>query len=288
MASQRPDGLVAASALSEDELREARTLADRCNQLEGLTLKLNLSPGDSGLPTSRFLFFAHGALVGYAALEGGGMEAELCGMVDPAHRRRGIGRILLQAARDACKRDLIGRLLLICEEKSRSGQAFVRALGVPRDFSELHMEADAQPLPKRASTRLRMRQAAPGDLDQLARVIVAAFGGIEERVRRRVASELEEPGARFYVGELKHHVVAALKVYPDEGRAGIYAFGVLPEYRGQGYGRELLRWTMERMRVDGYPRIYLEVDLDNEPAKALYRSCGFVETTIYEYYDVPL
>src|SRR5689334_22635242 len=116
---RKRQGLIAASTLSAEDLKQVRALRDVCNAYEGLTLKLNLSPGDPDLPATRFLYFDRGRLVGYAALDAGSFEAELCGMVHPRHRRRGIGRELLEAARAACRRTYLERLLLICEEASR-------------------------------------------------------------------------------------------------------------------------------------------------------------------------
>jgi ribosomal protein S18 acetylase RimI-like enzyme len=299
MATRKRRGLVAVSRLGADELRAAQALRDVCDAQEGLTLKLRLAPAHAGAapdgmpdePAATFLYYHKGALVGFAALDGGGLEAELCGMVHPRHRRKGIGRALLAAAVAACRRDGVARLLLICEEASRSGRAFVAAIGGARDFDELHLEREAVPgqsIQGARAASLSVRPAGDEDIGALARVLVAAFGGQEERTRRRLVAELREPDARFYVAEAQGTVVASLKVYLGDGRAGIYAFGVLPEYRRRGYGRELLLRTCNLMAAEGYPHIYLEVDTDNEPAKALYRSCGFHETTTYVYYTVPL
>jgi ribosomal protein S18 acetylase RimI-like enzyme len=102
-----------------------------------------------------------------------------------------------------------------------------------------------------------------------------------------VAAELQERGARHYVGELNGKVIAALKVYLSSESAGIYAFGVLPEHRDAGYGREMIMGVIRQMRAEGRPRVYLEVDLDNDRARHLYRSVGFAEVTTYVYYTVP-
>ncbi len=44
---------------------------------------------------------------------------------------------------------------------------------------------------------------------------------------------------------------------------------------------------IRQMRAEGRPRVYLEVDLDNDRARHLYRSVGFAEVTTYVYYTVP-
>lgn len=50
---------------------------------------------------------------------------------------------------------------------------------------------------------------------------------------------------------------------------------VTEEHRRSGLGRELVEAVMERARERGCVRLELDVDDDNEPALALYRSLGF-------------
>ena len=78
--------------------------------------------------------------MGYCSLDGE-LEVELCGMVHPDHRRRGIGRALLAKARSECVRRGARRPLLICEEQSpRAGQAFVATVGGLHQFDEHEMD----------------------------------------------------------------------------------------------------------------------------------------------------
>jgi ribosomal protein S18 acetylase RimI-like enzyme len=50
---------------------------------------------------------------------------------------------------------------------------------------------------------------------------------------------------------------------------------VLPEGRRSGLGRALVEAALDSARERGCVRIELDVDEDNQPALALYRSCGF-------------
>jgi len=45
--------------------------------------------------------------------------------------------------------------------------------------------------------------------------------------------------------------------------------------RGRGLGRAALRALMDEARAHGVRALHLEVDADNAPAQALYRSAGF-------------
>lgn len=288
MTHETQHGLVAANQLDAEQQQAALALAETCNQLEGLTLKLNMSSDADGMPVNKWLYYEHGALVGYAALDGGPPEAELCGMVAPTHRRRGIGRALLAAVTDACRRANVYRLLLICEDASLSGRGFVRAIDAAHSFSELHMEMDAAPAVEQPRHDVLVRTVAPADYDALAQILVSAFGGSYEHTRARIEGETGEHDGRYLVGEVHGRLVGGLKLYERDGRAGIYAFGVSQEEQGKGYGRAILQRTIEIARADGSPRIYLEVEVNNTVARRLYESSGFQTTTTYGYYVAPL
>jgi mycothiol synthase len=62
----------------------------------------------------------------------------------------------------------------------------------------------------------------------------------------------------------------------DPARVGEIALvGVLPEWRGRGLGRELLRWGAARLRTLGAGSVRLSVEAENELALRLYRRNGF-------------
>ena len=53
---------------------------------------------------------------------------------------------------------------------------------------------------------------------------------------------------------------------------------VLDEYRRRGIGVALTSAAEQEARVRGFDRLRLTVGIDDEPAQALYRRCGFVDT----------
>ncbi len=64
--------------------------------------------------------------------------------------------------------------------------------------------------------------------------------------------------------------------YPDDAWCGWY--GILPQYQGMGYGKELLLWTMAKAKEMGYKNFRLYTDLiDNQVAVDLYRKIGMIE-----------
>ena len=57
--------------------------------------------------------------------------------------------------------------------------------------------------------------------------------------------------------------------------AEIITLDVAPAHRRRGLGRSLMERAAPAIRKKGYPAALLQVDRDNAPALALYRSLGF-------------
>ena len=277
--------------LTGEQAQQARALRDLCNRQDGLDLKLGISSSFRS-PISEpyaFLCVADGALVGFCTLSGdSGPELELCGMVHPAYRRRGIGRALLCSALDSSRRRLaVIRVLVICEDASTSGRAFVAAAGGKHSFSENRMET-ATPPTRTAPQRLDVRPADAEDAADLARIISVSFGQSDDHMAEEIARDMTLGGERYYLAWLGATPISAFKIFVDRPKAYIYAFGVLPEYRRQGYGREILEDIIPRLFAEGWTAVGLEVDADNTPAQALYRAVGFHDITVYGYYDLAM
>ncbi len=293
MASGAEDGLARQAALTSTQAAEVHALAALCDAHDRSVLKLAVEVSESppAGPAQAFLRYEGGALVGFAALDyGGGHEAELCGMVHPTHRRRGIGRALLAAARAACPTLGVTDLLLICEDQSVDGAPFTRAASNGLRFAEHHMERDANLAGVTAfdTPQLDIQTATADDVEALIQVLRGAFGRTEERERERVEGALASGRSRYYLARLDGAPVGVAHVIPLGARTGIYGFGVAPELQGRGIGRAFLTQLMAQLHADGATRYALEVDTTNAAAQAVYRACGYAITTTYGYYAVPV
>jgi len=288
---QQSHQITGVQQLTGEQAQQARALRELCNQRDGLNLKLGISASFRS-PISEpyaFLCMEDGALVGFCTLSGdSGPELELCGMVHPAYRRRGIGRALLDAARESARRRLaVLRLLVICEDASAAGRAFVATAGGRHSFSENRMETTARPT-QTTPKRLDVLPAGPEDAPDLARIISVSFGQSDDHMAEEIARDMAQAGERYYLARLGDAPVGAFKIFVDRPKAYIYAFGVLPDYRRQGYGREILEDIIPQLFDEGWTAVGLEVDADNTPAKALYRAVGFHDVTVYGYYDLKI
>lgn len=304
MSDEKTYAVVGVHQLTEAQAEQARALRDECNSADGLDLKLGISAGYTAQSAEPYAFLCtlDGALVGFCTLSGDDdPELELCGMVHPAYRRRGIGRALLDAALASARRRLATlRVLAICEDASVAGRAFVAAAGGKHSFSENRMETAAMP-PAHAShashsshasaRALDVREAGQDEAHDLARVIATSFGQSDDHMAEDIVRDMTVEGERYFLARLggePNEPVGAFKIFVDKPKAYIYAFGVLPEYRRRGYGREILEDILPRLFAEGWTAVGLEVDADNFPAQALYRSVGFHDVTVYGYYALDI
>lgn len=289
--------IVASPGLSEAERASVSSLAALCNAEADLDLKLSLDfpAGGAEQDANAFRAYHAGELVGYCGLDGGGERtAEVCGMVHPTHRRHGIGRALLDAVAAEAERRDTRELLVICEDTSSDGRAFVTSTGARYRFSERRMELDLVGRPRGGAAAsagqptVTLREVEIDDLPLVAAIRSAAFDDALEDAVAHLERDLPDPNTRYYLASADGVAAATLKIIRLDGRAYIYAFGVLPEWRRRGVGRETLARVFDLLAAEGFARVALEVETENAPAVALYQAVGFRTITTYGYYALPL
>ncbi len=294
MSQMQRQGLIKKAILTEAELAEIEELTEICNRAEHLFMRLSfmMLRGRTGNEINDFLCYEHGMLVGYLALdEWGSDEKEVIAMVHPDFRRKRIFSALLAAAREECQQRAIPNILLVCEQASVGGQACAKAIGARRDFSEHEMVLESFQERAAFDERLSLHEAGRADIDAVAAVLSASFNDPELLVTANLLKRFaQEKLPRIYLatfgeGEVScKEPVGTLRLDEFDGVIGIYGFGVVPDYRGRGYGRQILEETIRIIRKTCQEPIMLDVETDNAPAIGLYKSCGFRIKTTYDYY----
>lgn len=131
-----------------------------------------------------------------------------------------------------------------------------------------------------------MTVSAPYLLDHIMAVMEAAFDPAygEAWNRRQVADALALPSTHALVidahglpiDEGPHNCKPAGFVMTRHGadEEELLLIAVMPEYRGEGLGQELIERLFIQSRTRGVSRIFLEMRRGN-PAEHLYRKSGF-------------
>jgi len=297
MMQQELQGIYAKQTLTENEIADIQQLAVLCSAFEGLHMRLfmmDIFKQRSGNNTYDFLYYEQGLLVGYLGIENYGTKTkEIFGMVHPEHRRKGIGSHLLQAAREEGRHSGIEQFVLTCERASLSGTAFAKAIDAKLDYSEHEMVLGTFKERFVFDERVIFRQAiGPEDLEKVASIIATDRDNNVEWAQKHIVDMMKLPNQRFYMLTFGgtdlgcDEPIGSLRLDEMEQLVGIYGFVVRPEYRGRGYGRQLLQEVIHSIHNEGSKGIMLEVDVDNTNALGLYLSCGFEIVTTYDYYIV--
>jgi len=127
---------------------------------------------------------------------------------------------------------------------------------------------------------LRFVSASSVSLEEYAAAFTAAFQGYQFPVAvdaawlaRRARIEQHDLQQSFLVYD--GDAVVAVSGMAIRGYAGwVCGFGVIPERRRRGLGREMMRALVERARACGLRRLSLEVLVRNTPARRLYEGAG--------------
>ncbi|MFC5450468.1 GNAT family N-acetyltransferase [Paenibacillus aestuarii] len=288
-------GLYPVAGMSAQELEAVRELWRVCNEAEQIDIKLNWSTLSTRSPgiTNDFLYYENDRVVGFLGIYSFlSTEVEISGMVHPDARRKGIFSQLVQTAIAECKRRTIPKAIFINERGSASGKAFLSQLGARYSFSEYVMElqdADGANSTVPLGEDVTLRAAAKEDVDLLVKLNTSGFAMPEENAREYVMQTLEGDKERTWIAETGDEHVAIGKIgalVEGDGRAFIYGFCVLPEYRSKGLGRQILRHTIELLKSREQAKtVKLEVAVENEKALGLYESCGFQMLNANDYYE---
>ena len=292
-------------SLEKECIREGAAL-----KLE-LDYKLGVALGNGSKTAMRavneLMYFDGDTLIGYIGIGnfgGPGTPPELNGMVHPDWRRQGVFQMLSDLAIGELKRQNIKSILLLCDRQSAAGQGFIEKTGAVYHHSEFEMylrrEAAAQG--RAASGEITFQKATNKDAREVARHNAIYFGeernaeypppaegGADGSVKGLMLPEEEEKnGMTIYFALHGSQVIGKVHLQLTAGLGGIYGLGVLPEYRGKGFGRAILMGGVEKLTEAGAKEIMLQVDTDNPNALHLYESCGFVVTSTMDYYELAL
>lgn len=261
---------------------------------------------------NEFMYFNEEEIIGYIGIGSfGGGPVEVNGMVHPEYRRKGVFKTLSQLVISEWKRRNLDSMLLLCDRKSSSGQEFIKKTGAHYKFSEYEMYLEENNLKsiQRQECGIILRKATNKDAYEIARQNKIYFNkefenyendvknndldimSTEEQVSMLnkgiiLPEEEEKKGMIIYLAEKDEKIIGKVNIQLISRIGGIYGLGVLPEYRGQGFGRQILTMAIEKLKEQKPMKIMLQVAAENLNALNLYRSCGFRETSTMDYYEM--
>lgn len=139
--------------------------------------------------------------------------------------------------------------------------------------------AEALPLPE-------IRRMRSEDLDAVMVIERSSFSTPWSQSSFR--NLLSRKDADLWVTVDEDEVIAYAVLWYAVTECELGNLAVAPERRGQGVGRWLLEWALQKAGERGAERVFLEVRMSNQAAQDLYERRGFVQVGLRRrYYRSP-
>ncbi|GAE33589.1 GNAT family N-acetyltransferase [Halalkalibacter akibai] len=228
-----------------------------------------------------FLYYEQNRLIGFLGLYGFGNKVEICGMVHPDHRRKGIFSVLLKEGLAQLSKRNVPTILLNIPASSETGKAFVLNQPFTYSFSEHQMVWEPTSLMKDPVTSVSLRQARKEELPFVVKLDADCFD-MELEEAASMYKRAQDITSNFII-EHNRNPVGKLRWHKEGKESWMYGFAVMPEWQGKGIGRQALIQAVQKEAEKGQS-VYLEVVPENNQALTLYQSCGFKSFATQDYY----
>jgi mycothiol synthase len=206
-------------------------------------------------------------------------------VVHPDHRRRGLGRALVDELLTA------GETRFWAHGDLPGAQALAARVGLvaERTLLVLRLPFGDDAPQERVPDGVTLRSFRPDDTDAVVAVNARAFAhhpeqGAMDRAdfERRAASDWFDPDGLFVAEDAGGRVVGfhwtKVEGQPDGTELGeVYVVGVDPDAHGGGLGTALTARGLRYLHERGVRTVDLYVEGDNTPALAVYHRLGFAE-----------
>jgi mycothiol synthase len=206
-------------------------------------------------------------------------------VVDPAHRRRGLGTSLLAALDDrpatvTGATSHVNGIWAFGDLPAATGFATANGLAPSRSLLIMERSLAGSTAPD-VPEGLSLRGYTDADAWQLLAVNGAAFAHHPEQ------GVLDADGLAARMAEPWFDPAGLILAFDADGLAGfhwtkqvgdtgeVYVIGVAPRAQGRGYGKVLLQAGLAHLRDAGSERVLLYVDSAEEVAVRMYESAGF-------------
>lgn len=270
-------------------------LIDLCCQAEPIRLSIPLpKPGEALSDECFFALYEEGTLVSVIHLfYPDHTVGELIGFTHPAYRRRGYFRKLLDLASDHADHIGLEQVYVISDGNSPDANRALRTLGLAAQYAEYMLEkslcefeADETGSSPRCSVSdtltLTETDASPLTAQLFSVIFEADLPQCEAYLEEITANER----IRTYVLSRNDTPAGQTQLTFIDDMAYLSGFGILPEYRRNGFGLTFLRLLENHLAAQGFAKLTLQVSSQNKNAFSLYRKDGFETLEALSYYPL--
>lgn len=271
--------IIATEELSIQRQQEVEALQEIVHSREGLQRRLFLTNRlnvEQKLPCF-FLAYQAQQLVGFLlAFFPTPEEVEISGYTHPDYRNQGIFSRLLRRTLTEYASLPFSQVLLLVEERSESGKAFLASRAPHRVRSEFVLSLTKEQFIPADAPKGELLQVQHHSRESAARLMSEIFdNSLSEALERISLMLLEGQERQIFIYRYRNQSIGVLNAQRNEDRSfSLYGVGVLPAFRGRGHATAMLQLALTELFCKT-EEIRLEVESTNEAAIDLYERVGF-------------
>lgn len=247
--------IFAINTLTSKQYNDARELVSVCAKFDGTRGVAFLEPelNDDRTFPAFYMMYDDGKLISMLSVflvdEN---ECEIYGYTLPEYRGQGYFKRLYKEAIKNIKAKKLNDIAYVCEPESKNGKAALKKLGLHVMRSEYLMSYD-----------MKHKEEPQGRLKLLS---------------------TSDDNTEVYKACLGDQIVGTCNVEFTRTHAVIYEFQIFEEFRGNGYGSEMLILILGELQGHNVSKILLHVNGANKVAHAMYSHHGFVSEEQIDYW----
>lgn len=279
------------TSLSEKAIKEVLNLEEVCidhDNLRGsvfLDSSLNFDHRIKGF----YLLYKNGELISMLSMFiPTKREAEITAYTLPKFRGKGYFKSLLVKAVEELRKFNIPDILFVCESPSISGKQAIEFLNGEYEHTEYFMRLDKTRYACLNAYRLSLLKAEQKDLEKAIAANMRVFDDSYEESKSLIKNCFESETREQYLAVLCEEIIGVGSANLEGEDVSVFGFGLVPEYRGKGFGKELIHLMVDSLWQRGRTEITIEVDSENTNAFELYKKIGFRIEVAYEYFRIKI
>ena len=276
----------ATNQLTEQERKSAKAMIASCQAHDQtfrepyLSNMLNFNPN---MPAF-FLYYQEGELLGLLTVYADDEDVEVSILVDPSHRRQGVGRAMYRSFEKEMVAYPIRSVTFQTERVFLDRHPDLAShWGVVEDEeTETWLGRDKTPYALDSRSDVKVLLADPAYVEEIAQLHHQAFSDPEETLdvsRRYITEALKDSDGLLYILLKEAQVIGVCTVDLSGNSNYLYGLAIAEAYRGQGYGSYLAKSVVNQLIAHNDKPFQIAVEDSNIGAKLLYENIGFVKQT---------
>lgn len=179
----------------------------------------------------------------------------------------------------------------IYETKENEG-ANLNIYGFIKKASNIIMSLNLTEFSKEENSSVEFRNFIKGQDEKLRCDIQNKIFHEENRIPLKPKDIAYECSRKAFLPELSffavknHEIVGYGQILILKGKHTVANFGIIEEFRGKGYGKNLLIHILNKAKEIGVEEVYIKVKSDNIKALNLYKKMGFKEFSEVKIYEL--